>query len=284
MKIITYLNRLPKSFLEASAYIVLVIIGIADFVTGPEISFSLFYLVPISLVTWVRSKGRGVLISIIAAITWLLADIAAGQTYSHPLIPFWNAIIRFGFFIIVTLLLSSLKNTLELKEQLAKTDFLTGVTNARSFFELADLEIYRAKRYQHPFTIVYIDLDNFKTVNDTCGHLTGDRLLRLVADTIRNNIRITDVLARLGGDEFAVLLPETDPEQSEIAINKVQTQLLDEMKKNNWPVTFSIGAVTFLKPPESVDEMIKKADDLMYSAKKNGKNIKKREVWSGNHL
>jgi diguanylate cyclase (GGDEF)-like protein len=284
MKIITYLNRLPKSFLEASAYIVLVIIGIADFVTGTEISFSLFYLAPIFLVTWFRSKGRGVLISIIAAITWLLADIAAGQTYSHPLIPFWNAIIRFGFFIIVTLLLSSLKNTLELKEQLAKTDFLTGVTNARSFFELADLEINRAKRYQHPFTIVYIDLDNFKTVNDTCGHLIGDRLLRLVADTIRNNIRITDISARLGGDEFAVLLPETDPEQSEIAINKVQTQLLDEMKKNNWPVTFSIGAVTFLTPPESVDKMIKKADDLMYSAKKNGKNIKKREVWSGNHL
>jgi diguanylate cyclase (GGDEF)-like protein len=177
-----------------------------------------------------------------------------------------------------------LKNTLELKEQLAKTDFLTGVTNARSFFELADLEINRAKRYQHPFTLAYIDLDNFKTVNDTYGHLIGDSLLRLVADTIRNNIRVTDVYARLGGDEFAVLLPETNPEQSEIAINKVQTQLLDEMKKNNWPVTFSIGAVTFLTPPESVDEMIKKADNLMYSAKKNGKNTKKREVWSGNHL
>jgi diguanylate cyclase (GGDEF)-like protein len=132
--------------------------------------------------------------------------------------------------------------------------------------------------------LAYIDLDNFKTVNDTYGHLIGDSLLRLVADTIRNNIRTTDVLARLGGDEFVVLLPETDFEQSEIVINKVQTQLLDEMKKNNWPVTFSIGAVTFLTPPESVDEMIKKADNLMYSAKKNGKNTKKREVWSGNHL
>jgi diguanylate cyclase (GGDEF)-like protein len=284
MKIITYLDRLPKSFLEASAYIVLAIIGIADFVTGTEISFSLFYLAPIFLVTWFRSRGRGVLISIVAAITWLLADRAAGQTYSHHLIPIWNALIRFGFFIITTLLLSSLKNTLELKEQLTKIDFLTGATNARSFSELADLEINRAKRYQHPFTLAYIDLDNFKTVNDTYGHLIGDSLLRLVADTIRNNIRTTDVLARLGGDEFAILLPETDSEQSEIAINKVQTQLLDEMKNNNWPVTFSIGTITFLKPPESVDEMIKKADNLMYSAKKNGKNTKKREVWSGNHL
>jgi diguanylate cyclase (GGDEF)-like protein len=102
--------------------------------------------------------------------------------------------------------------------------------------------------------------------------------LRLVAKTIKDNIRLTDTVARVGGDEFAILLPETGPELAEAITRKVQKINLEIMQKNGWPVTFSIGVVTFINPPSTVDEILKISDNLMYFAKNNGKNTIKYEV------
>ena len=106
-----------------------------------------------------------------------------------------------------------------------------------------------------------------------------DALLRSVANTLDENIRTTDIVARLGGDEFAILLPETGPEPAEVITHKIQKINLDTMEKNEWPVTFSIGVVTFVSPPSTVDEMLKISDGVMYSAKKNGKNEIKYEMF-----
>jgi len=149
------------------------------------------------------------MISIASAITWLIADFTSGHIYSHSAIPYWNMSVRLGTFLIITFLLSTLKSALEHEKELARTDSLTGIANRRYFIELANMEINRACRYKHPFTIVHIDLDNLKAVNDRFGHSTGDTVLRLVVNTIQNNIRATDIVARLGGDEFVILLPET---------------------------------------------------------------------------
>ena len=121
-------------------------------------------------------------------------------------------------------------------------------------------------------TLLYIDLDNFKQVNDAFGHETGDELLIEVAATIRTNVRSTDTVARLGGDEFALLLPETDQEAALVVTNKLREALLVSMQRREWPVTFSIGLVSFATPPESVEEMLKQADAVMYSVKLKGKN------------
>jgi diguanylate cyclase (GGDEF)-like protein len=254
-------------------------VGVIDHITGPELFVSIFYLLPIFLVTWFTERWMGVTISIVSAITWLITDFTAGHAYSYPAIPYWNMIVRLGTFLIMTLILSALKKALEHEKELARTDPLTGVANGRYFITLADMEINRARRYKHSFTVVYIDLDNFKTVNDQFGHSTGDALLRSVAHTIRNNIRATDIVGRLGGDEFAILLPETGPEPAEVITRKVQKVNLDVMHKNEWPVTFSIGVVTFLGPPSTVDEMLKISDGVMYAAKKNGKNAIKYEIF-----
>jgi diguanylate cyclase (GGDEF)-like protein len=127
-------------------------------------------------------------------------------------------------------------------------------------------------------TLAYIDCDNFKAINDCFGHQTGDNLLCSVANTLQKSIRVTDIVARLGGDEFAILLPETGYEQAEVVIRKIQKILLDVMQKNRWPITFSFGVVTFHSPPNTVDEIIKRSDALMYSAKQSGKNMIKHEV------
>lgn len=281
MKILASLEARSQPFWAIAGFALIVAVGIADFLTGYEIAFSLFYLIPISLVTWFAGKRLGIMVAIGSALAWYITDIASGRPYSHPAIHFWNTGVRTSFFFIVMALLSALRKALEHEKELARVDHLTGAVNARFFSYLAQREIDRSRRYKHPLTVVYIDLDYFKTVNDQFGHNAGDKVLRTVADTASSQLRVTDVVARLGGDEFAALLPETGQEDAQVVISKIQRSLLGEMRKNDWPVTFSIGVLTCTEMPGTVGELIKIADDLMYSVKKNGRNNVSYSIYPG---
>jgi diguanylate cyclase (GGDEF)-like protein len=246
---------------------------------GPEHSSPEFYLVPILVVTWLTERWIGFILSVLGALTWLIVDLTSGATYSLSDIPYWNGVKRLSSFFILTTIVSVLKNTLTHEKEISRIDFLTGIRNRRYFIELVTMEINRARRYQHPLTMVCLDLDNFKAVNDCFGHTTGDILLRLVAHTIRENIRVTDTVARLGGDEFGILMPETGRNVAEVIIQRVQKINLDYMRKHGWPVTLSIGVVTLTSPPSTVDEVLRISDRLMYAAKENGKNSIQYEVF-----
>jgi diguanylate cyclase (GGDEF)-like protein len=176
------------------------------------------------------------------------------------------------------LLLARLRAALEREAALARTDPLTGAANVRTFHEAAALEIERSRRTDRPFTIAYVDLDDFKRVNDRSGHLVGDQVLRTVVRALRENVRATDTVARLGGDEFAVLLPETDTPAADAVVEKIRRVFADEMRRGDWPVTFSIGVATYRTPPADTDEMIRKADEFMYLVKRGGKNDVHHEV------
>ena len=165
-----------------------------------------------------------------------------------------------------------LQVSLEDEKNLSRLDFLTGIANRRAFYEAVEREANRSKRYKRPFTLVYLDVDNFKTINDVRGHEEGDRLLRTVAAKMRKLTRQTDVVARLGGDEFALLLCECDAEAASRAVKNFGRSLTNAVQEHGWNVSFSIGARTFREPAESVDRMVKLADELMYEVKKNGKN------------
>lgn len=276
MKILVYLNRIPKLFLLILAFILIVFLGVLGYISGAEIAFTIFYLIPISMVVWFIGKWQGILVSIASAAIWLVTYLIFTPSSK---IPYWNVSMGFGFFLVFTLTLSKLKNTLQGEKDIARTDFLTDVSNGRHFLELANIEIDRALRYKHPLTIAYMDIDNLKQVNDDFGHSTGNALLHLVAQTIKKNIRSIDTVARLGGDEFAILLPEIENEQVKIVIDRIQKSLLGAMKKNKWPITFSIGVAVCKKPPHKVDDLIKLADNLMYSVKNSGKNMIKQEIF-----
>jgi diguanylate cyclase (GGDEF)-like protein len=276
-----YFEKWSKPIWVMMGFILIVGLGLLDFITGYEISFSLFYLLPISLVVWFAGKRFGIAASIVSAAVWLLADVLSGNHYSHAIIYFWNSAIRFGFFIIVTLLLTELKTALEHEKNLSRTDRLTGAMSMDFFYNLLQAEIYRFQRYKHTFTVAYVDLDNFKAVNDEFGHSVGDTVLRTVVNHVRNGLRKTDIVARLGGDEFAILLPETDQITAQVAMSKIQQSLLSEMKKSNWPETFSIGAITINASPGTANELIKLADNLMYTVKSNGKNAINYSVYAG---
>src|SRR5580658_5955608 len=167
---------------------------------------------------------------------------------------------------------SRLKSLLAKEQELARIDPLTTVPNRRAFYEALDKERVRSRRYRRPFTIAYVDLDNFKKVNDSLGHAVGDELLVQVALGLRSNLRASDFVGRLGGDEFGVLLPETDAAGAKHALSKLRLRLLEEMKAHSWHVTFSIGAATFLDPPDSLDVIIRMADETMYAIKAHGKD------------
>lgn len=248
------------------------LLGIADYFTGPELSFSLFYTGPIMLAVWYGGHRHGLISSIFSASIWLAAEIAMGREYSHSLTLVWNTIVRLAFFVLVMELLLSVRDKMATLADLASTDPLTGLVNRRFFLEQLERECTRARRYPEVFTIAYIDLDNFKYVNDTNGHLVGDELLQCVGEVLKTNLRESDMAARLGGDEFAVFFPAMKEETSKQVIEKLHISLLEAMKNNHWPVTFSIGMVTYLEPLANIREMVKKADDLMYQVKKSGKN------------
>lgn len=272
MKTLEYLSGLSKPFCILLCFALLVFIGFLDYKTGKEISFSVFYLFPVSFATWRIGKWMGVLFCFLGATVWFFADITNGHVYSHIAIPYWNAFVRLCFFLIVSNLLIMLKTSLVHESELSRTDSLTGLLNMRAFCDLAYVEINRTRRFNRPFTIAYMDVDNFKMVNDQFGHETGNILLRVIAGILKENIRSIDLTARLGGDEFVLLLGETGGKSAHVVFSKLQEQIINALERNRWPVTLSIGAVTYNKPPDTVDEMLKKADSLMYSAKNSGKN------------
>jgi len=279
MSISDYFSRWSKISVITLCLLLVVLVGIVDYLLGEQISAALFYLLPISISSWVVGRRTGFVMSVVSAATWITGDVVARQTTLHPLVHFWNTLMSFGFFWIVSYTLSALKTSLEQEKALARIDPLTGVLNRRHFEELANMEIHRSKRFMRSFTAAYIDIDNFKNVNDRFGHDEGDKLLRHIADAMQRHLRETDIVARLGGDEFIVLLPETDYDHANIVFSKMNEYLIALVNKQRWQVTFSIGVVTFVTPPGSVDEMIKNADVMMYAGKRGGKNMIRFEVF-----
>lgn len=266
------LTRLPPAGIFALSALFVGVIGLAHYRIGFEISLTILYLGPVAIASWYGNRNHGFLISLLSASTAAIVDLAAGHPYSYAIIPFWNGVALFAFFMIGAGLLDMLRARLHLEHQLARTDALTGILNSRAFVEHMGYIIALAKRDKAPLSLAFIDLDDFKQINDRHGHSEGDRVLLTVGETLRESIRRTDTAARLGGDEFVLLLPVTDAAAASTLVDKIRERLVRKLARHVSSVTCSIGVVTFLSPPENADEAIRVADMLMYRAKDHGKN------------
>jgi diguanylate cyclase len=173
--------------------------------------------------------------------------------------------------------LQQLYRELEKSQKEAQTDSLTGLINRRGLEKRFELERIRAKQNTLPFSIIMVDLDHFKKVNDTYGHLVGDSLLRGVARILKLQLRRNDIAARYGGEEFLILLPETDLVGAGAVAGKIQRGLstkewkLKESGQSMGQITVSMG-ISVYAMNESGNDMIKRADDALYMAKSSGRN------------
>ena len=152
------------------------------------------------------------------------------------------------------------------------TDSLTGVKTRRFFLEALQQEWNRSSRSTRPFSLVMIDLDNFKRVNDTSGHLEGDLLLARVGRQIEQRSRESNVVARYGGDEFVVLLPETGLDQAAVLADRLRRLLAADPMLAEKGITASMGVASFPMHGSSPDAVLRMADEAMYAAKRNGRN------------
>ena len=242
------------------AMIAVAAIGWLDFVTGVRLSFGLFYLVPIAVATSYAGRSWGIAVAIACTVVSLIGDLAIETGVG--VIPFWNAAMRLGVFVVVVVVLAKLRAAHQLERRLARTDPLTGVANFRWFEEEAQREMYSSRRYGGPLSLAYLDLDDFKRINDERGHAAGDEVLRAVADALRTHLRPTDLVARIGGDEFVVLLPHTDRSGAEDALGRVQQDLVATRA-----ISFSVGVIQLDRAVGSIDDLLGRADEKMYAAK-----------------
>ena len=272
------MKKTAELLILAASLIIVGLIGIADYYVSPEISLQIFYIIPIAVSTWFLGKKFTLIPLGLAVAFWFMSDYVDPRAASSEMVAYWNIASRAAFFVAFIYLISSLHMILKREKLLSRIDYLTQIANKRHFFEAAYREINRANRTKHPMTIAYIDMDNFKRVNDKFGHPAGDELLRLTAQTLKKHVRASDIIARVGGDEFALLLPETGYETAKIVINRARKEVLNLFEKHYWPVTLSIGAVTSTNTIHVLEPLIEKADSLMYHAKRSGKNMVKHDL------
>ena len=240
-------------------------------VTPPAARLGILYVIPVLLVTWAEGLAWGIVFALVT--TGLREAIAWVQMPADtPMV--WRVLTGVAYLAVLGVAMAGLQTLRRSRAQLARLvtqDPLTNVLNARAFADRLSQELDRNRRYPRPLALMYMDLDNFKVINDTHGHQTGDAVLRLVADAMRSSVRQADVVGRLGGDEFAVLMPETDAQLADGAAKRLIAGLRTVFKGTP-NVTASIGVVSCTSTDASTDDLLRRADQAMYDAKKSGKD------------
>ena len=239
--------------------------------TPGAIRLGILYIIPVLLVTWTEGLAWGIVFGIVSIA--LREVIALDQLpAATPLL--WRVANALAYIAVVAVAMAGLTKLRTSQAQLnllATHDQLTSVLNARAFAERLTQELERNSRYPRPLSLLYLDLDNFKVINDSHGHQTGDAVLRLVADAMRTSVRQSDVVGRLGGDEFAVLMPETDAPLADAAAKRLAASLRNVFKGTP-SVTASIGVVSCAATDANTDDLLRRADQAMYDAKRLGKD------------
>lgn len=265
-------GRLSVAVTLAAAGVLVLAVAFVDYATGTELRVFPLYFLPVLAVSLRLGRWPGLGAAAVCALVWELSNRLAGMRGSGPAIGSANLLVMAIAFGSIAVLGASQREWLRRERAISRTDGLTGLLNGRGFYEAAAVELARSTRYRHPLTLAYVDLDDFKEVNDRFGHARGDAVLVAVARALRRACRSTDLVGRLGGDEFVVLFPETGRDAAEAALVKLRSRVQEAMSQDGSRVTASIGSVSFAKPPADVEALVHEADTAMYAVKAGGKD------------
>lgn len=261
-------GKLPERAVFLASVVAMVAVFVANLAVDPGLRVYVLYVLPLLAIGMHSSRrafylaGAG-LVLVFEAVTFAHRGVAADALVGNLILE--AVVVALCLSVADTARVSYLKVL-----NLARTDELTGLMNRRAFVRTTELEIERQARYGGEFSIMMLDLDGFKALNDTYGHFAGDIALRHLAEAIRANTRRADSVARIGGDEFVVLMPNTPRAACDAICQQLRRAVAEGMRDSGFTVTASIGGVTFEQPPESVDAALRAADQAMYRAKQNG--------------
>lgn len=250
------LERCPVAAVSTVCLLATVGIGFADFFSG--LPLVVLYLFPILVAAWYTDGIVALTLAVIAAAAMFVAE-RAGRPDLSVSASLANALLQLALFALVISLLRLLRERLRSECFRARIDPLTGLLNEKALRERLERETERSLRYGHPFSLAYIDLDNFRAVNDAYGRGAGDIVLRRVAGTLRRCSRGSDTVARLGGDEFVVALPGAGSADAEAAIANLRNCLQTCLAELKCPVGLNIGLVSYERPPRDVREILRAA-------------------------
>jgi diguanylate cyclase (GGDEF)-like protein len=278
------LRSLPDPALLVIGLAIVAALTAVRLTVGKGVPMIDFFLIPVAGTGWfARSRRYGYATAVVAAtVSVVLAEVGPTQAqFGAALVA---GIARLALYVAVLVMVASMRRLQTQHEREARTDALTGTYNARAFHDLGQVEVARSQRYRHEVSLAYIDIDDFKVVNDSLGHGEGDHVLGQTGHVLRTVVRSVDAVARLGGDEFVVLMPETRPTDARAVIERLRQDLSRLRTSAGGPVSCSIGLVTFDSPPVSLEELVGAGDDLMYRAKRNGKNRVEQAERAGSWL
>lgn len=250
----------------------IIFIGYLHFIVGPSFEFHLFFLLPIILACWFTGLFFCCFVFCLTVLSWTLSDYLLAGSNIEPLPFLFNSTIHALILAYITYLLRYIRHLLIRESQLAREDSLTKIPNRRSFYESGEIAFSTGHRQQLPVTIIFIDVDSFKSINDTYGHKIGDKLLFEAAQVMNQHVRKNDVLGRIGGDEFCLILLNVEKEQAHSYATNLKEKLAEKMYQHQWQTTFSMGIVTYRVTPPDFLNTIEQADRLMYEVKINGRN------------
>jgi diguanylate cyclase (GGDEF)-like protein len=243
-----------------------------DLATGAEHHVYALYFVPVALAAWFGGRVHWIVVALLSALVSVITyPILGGRFYSTAYM-FANLLTQIAAYLAVGMLTEFVRRNNLQDAWLLQHDALTGLLNTTGFRDRLGEDLKIVRRYRRAWTVAYIDLDNFKLVNDRSGHRAGDQLLKSVASVMRSCLRDTDSAARLGGDEFALLLPETSAAGAHALLERLRCSLQHQLAGTHPGVTASIGALSFDDVPGDLDQLMAHADHQMYAAKRTGKN------------
>jgi diguanylate cyclase (GGDEF)-like protein len=246
------------------------IIFLLDLWTGTNIRLHVLYVFPLALVS--RYCSRITMTVFALALTTVLQVITFSRDALSATSFASDVFVAFAASLLIIFLARKGRSAYLTAINQATSDSLTNLMNRRAFIAEVDSEIARQKRYGGIFSLAIIDLDDFKSLNDSMGHTAGDEALRLTSEILQTSTRESDSIGRIGGDEFAILMPNTPDSDCCYIFNQMCVSIASKMAAAGFAVTASVGVKMFQTPPVSTAEALQQADEIMYRAKKSGKN------------
>lgn len=219
----------------------------------------------VAAAAWLVRTRWGIVVTLASGAGWYLPLLAGRHPVDHS-----SAILGTTVCLGFAMLAGRLRRTVHVAQRAAESDDLTQLLNKRGFVRRLEAEANRSLRTGRPLAVAFLDCDDFKAINDSLGHVTGDALLRTIARTLERNVRNYDSLARMGGDEFAILFPEMQADQAQVTADRLVAAVRNVMQEHKWDLGISAGVVVFDRPGE-VHEMLAAADAEMYAVKRSGK-------------